>query len=92
MLPKIFITAFIVMAIYASMAEGMIFGKVRVWFASVTEFWQKPLFACYICMTFWYGSAFYWVAWHKSWQEWAATVVGAMGVNAVFYLISVREL
>jgi len=92
MLPKIFITALIVMAVYASMAEGMIFGKVRIWFASLREFYKKPLYDCFICMVPWWGSAAYWIIWHKSWQEWFVVIGGAMGLNAVFYLISVREL
>ncbi len=92
MLPKIFITAFIVMAIYASMAEGMVFGKVRVWLGSLNDFWKKPVFDCFICMVPYYGSIVYWIAWHRSWQEWLVVIIGAMGANTVFYLISVREL
>lgn len=92
MLAKIFITSFIVMAIYASMAEGMIFGKIRIWLSSLNDFYKKPLYDCPICMTFWYGSAIYWLIWHKSWHEWLITVIAAMGVNAIFYLLSVKEL
>jgi hypothetical protein len=84
MLEKILITALIVMFIWATMLEGMIFGKIRQWLAALTEFYQKPIFDCPICMVPWYGSIVYWVIWGNSWQEWLIVIFAAAGLNTVF--------
>lgn len=84
MLEKIVITSFIVMAIWATMLEGMIFGIIRVWFANLAEKYQKPLFECPICLTPWYGSLVYWLLWGESLREWGIVIIAAMGLNTVF--------
>ena len=83
-----FIIAFIVMIIYASLFDGMIFGKVRRLFIRVPEFWQKPIFACSICMCGGWGSAIYWVLFHISWQDWIETVLVTAGIVTMFVKIS----
>lgn len=77
------ITSFLVMFIWASMWEGMIFGKVRVWFANLADFYKKPFFDCPICQAPWYGTGLYWLIWGNSWQEWLVVVFAAAGLNAI---------
>lgn len=92
MLEKIFIVSFIVFAIHATMEEGMIFEFVQKWYFKATknwsekkqEYWSKPLFACPICQTPYYGSAAYWLIYGNSWQEWLIVIIASMGVNTVF--------
>lgn len=92
MLEKVFITSFIVFAIYATMMEGMIFEFVQKWYYKATENWSekkaefyaKPIFDCPICMTIYYGSAAYWLIYGNSWQEWLIVIIAAMGVNTIF--------
>lgn len=91
MLEKVLITAFVSVAIWAVFLPDMILGKVREWADKVgmSEFWQKPLFTCPICMSFWYGTALYLILWHASFIEWFITVFGAMGLLAlVIYFLS----
>jgi len=84
MLQHAFVIAFGVMFIWCTMLPGMIFGFVRDWFASLKEFWKKPLFLCVICQTPYYGSLLYWIIFHVSWQDWLLTVFTAAGINVVF--------
>lgn len=64
--------------------EGMIFGRVGNWLDQrLPEWLQKPLYSCFICACFWFGSALYWIVWGNSFQEWFICVVSAMGLNAV---------
>ena len=81
---KILIVTFIVYAIYFTMLRNMIFGRVRDLFKWVPEFWQKPIFACSVCMTPYYGSVVYWLIWGNSVREWVIVVISAMGLMAVF--------
>ncbi len=85
---KILIVAFIVLAIWYSFQEGEIFGFVSHYGERLPEKWQQPLFGCNVCMSYWYGSAVYWIFWGNSWQEWIITVVGAMGANAAINKLS----
>jgi hypothetical protein len=84
MLEKILITALIVMFIWATMLEGMIFGKIREWFINLNDFYAKFVWDCPICMTPWYGSGVYWIIWGNSWQEWLIVIFAAAGLNTVF--------
>lgn len=64
--------------------EGMIFGKVGNWLDERLPEWiAKPLYQCYICACFWWGTALYWFVWGNSVKEWFVCVVAAMGLNAV---------
>lgn len=83
MIEKIIITSLLVMAIWATMWEGMIFGFVRKWGERNLGKLREPVYDCPICMTFWYGSGVYYLLWRNSWIEWAIVVVAAMGLNAV---------
>lgn len=83
MIEKIIITSLLVMAIWSTMWEGMIFAFVRKWGEVHLGKLREPVYDCPICMTFWYGSAIYYLLWRNSWIEWVVVVVAAMGLNAV---------
>lgn len=81
---KIIIISVIVYAIYYTMLPGEIFGKLGEWFErNLPHQIHKPVFACAICMAFWYGSGIYWLVWHKHWVEWLICAIGAVGFNAL---------
>lgn len=93
MLEKAAVISFIVIAIWATMLYGMIFGFVRNWFVKwegekpvymVPKWLCKPIFECVICMTFWYGTAAYWLIWGESVKEWVIVVNSAMGITTIF--------
>lgn len=85
---KIIIVALIVFALWSTMWEDMIFGRVNTWFANLKESLQKPLYACVICMTPWYGSVAYWLLYGNSWQEYIIVIGAATGLNAVITKLS----
>lgn len=91
MLEKITTTSLLVLFVYAACQPHMVFGKIRIWFASLNEFYQKPLFSCFICMCSTWGSGAYWLLWGNCWQEWLTTICAAAGLNTVVYLLSVRD-
>lgn len=63
--------------------EGMIFERIgNLLDAILPEWLQKPLYACFICACFWWGSAIYWLFLGSSWPEWFVCVFCAMGLNA----------
>jgi hypothetical protein len=84
MIEKIIIISLFVFGYCCTFWEGMIFEKVGDWIEKkLPEYICKPLFACFICATFWVGSLLYWIVWADSLQDWFITVVSAMGLNAV---------
>lgn len=84
LLMQAFIVSFLTMFIWATMLEGMIFGKVRVWFSNLKEFYQKPLFDCPICLCPYYGTAIYWLLFGNNWKEWLIVIFIAAGINTVY--------
>lgn len=44
----------------------------------------KPIYGCPACMVPWYGTAIYWIFYHKSISDWLLTVGAAAGVSVVF--------
>jgi hypothetical protein len=79
----IFVISFIVMAIWFSMQEGEIFHGLAKWYERNTpEKIHKPLFECPICMTPWYGSIYFLIAYGVSWA-WPVVILAAMGLNVV---------
>lgn len=84
MLEQIFIVSFIVMAIWATMWEGMIFGFIRKWLQVLPEKLQMPIFDCPICMSIWYGEIAYWIIWGNSIKESIIVAISSMGLNAIF--------
>jgi hypothetical protein len=84
LIEKIIITSLIVMAIWATMWEDAIFDFVRTWGDKhLSEKPRKPIYDCPVCMTPWYGSLFYIVAYNGGLKEWLIVVIAAMGLNAV---------
>lgn len=63
--------------------DGMIFQRVADYLDErLPEWLQLPLYRCFICACFWWGSALYWIVWGNSITEWFVCVVAAMGLNA----------
>lgn len=82
MIEKIIIIALIVFAIWYSMQEGEIFGWLGAWFERVLPGWMhNPVFACFICMTPWYGTGLYFLI--PILPEWIPIVIAAMGLNGM---------
>ena len=74
--------AFSVLFINPTTWEGMIFEDVANYFDTILPEWIiKPLYGCPICMSFWWGSAFYllYEGWNK---EMIIVVFAAAGINA----------
>lgn len=83
MIEKILIISLWVIGYCCTFWEGMIFERIGLWLETRLPEWiQKPLYACFICACFWWGSALYWLVWGNSWKEWAIVVIAAMGLNA----------
>lgn len=92
MIEQIIIVALVVLSIWYTYQEGEIFGFVSVYGEKyIPEPLQQPLFACPICMTFWYGSAVYWLVWGNGWVEWLLVVISAMGVNVAINKLSPQK-
>ena len=74
--------AFAVLFLNATTWEGQIFEDVANWLDTKLPEWiSKPLYGCPICMSFWYGSAFY--LFYNGYDKWILIVVfAAAGINA----------
>lgn len=84
MIEKLCLISFWVFGFCCTFWEGMIFEKVGNWLEDKLPEWlQKPLYSCFICACFWWGTALYIVFWRNSFQEWFLVVIGAMGLNAL---------
>lgn len=92
MIEHILITSFFVFGYCCTFWEGMIFEGIGNWLdARLPEWLAKPLYQCYICSCFWWGTLLYWVTWHESLKNWFIVVVSAMGLNAVLSKLFARE-
>lgn len=91
MIEQIIIIALMVYAVHATMWEGMIFSFVSDWADKRLPGWmQSPLWACPTCMVPWYGSVLFLVlfpGWDLS--SLPATLLGAMGLNAIIARLTV---
>lgn len=84
MVEKIIIITLIVWSVYGVFANGMILSPVSRWMSRWMPAWlQKPVYACTACMSFWYGTAGYWIIWGTSWQEWIIVVAATVGLNVI---------
>lgn len=80
-----------VIAIWATMWEGMIFGFIREWGENyLFENERKVAFDCPICMCPYYGSIIYFIAFFSLSEGWASGIItyviaimAAMGWNAI---------
>lgn len=81
----IFIIAAVVMAIWFSMQEGEIFGRLGNWlYNHAPVAIHKPLFDCPICMTPWYGTVIYALIpgpFHV--EHWWYLILASMGLNVI---------
>jgi hypothetical protein len=92
MLAHIIITSLFVFGYCCIFWEGMIFDKVGNWLDErLPEWLAKPLYQCYICSCFWWGSLLYYIMWRESWLDWFVTVVAAMGLNAALSKLFAKE-
>lgn len=86
----VLIIALIVQAIWYTMQDGEIFGKLGNWLhANLPKKLHSPVFDCPVCMTPWYGTILYW-SWPGSpyvWG-WLVTVLAAMGLQVVIGKLS----
>lgn len=81
----VFITSFIVLAIWFALQKGEVFGFVGDWmYKHVPALFHKPLFDCPVCMTPYYGTLIYallpgpFVV-----RFWWWAVLAAMGFNVI---------
>lgn len=92
MIEKIAVISLFVFGYCCTFWDGMIFEKIGEWLeARLPEWITKPLFGCFICASFWWGSALYWLVWANSMHEWFICVVSAMGLNAVLSKLFYNE-
>lgn len=83
MIEKIFISSFIVFAIWYSMQEGEIFGGLGRWFEKVLpEVLHKPVFDCPVCMGFWYSLPLFVFLWGLGWLS-ILLSIAVVGLNAI---------
>lgn len=83
MIEKIIILSFWTIGYCCTFWEGMIFEPIANYLNERLPKWlQMPLYGCFVCACFWWGSALYWVLWGDNIKDWFVIVVAAMGVNA----------
>lgn len=83
MTEKIFIISFWTIGYCCTFWDGMILSPISRYLDNKLPRWLKmPLYDCFICACFWYGSAIYWIVWGHSVKEWLLVVIAAMGLNA----------
>lgn len=84
MIERIIILSLTTIGICCTFWDGMVFEKAGEWVKKyIGEFAAKPLFACYVCATFWYSVIICLVV---GWQWWLC--VPAMGFSAVVSQLS----
>lgn len=91
MIEKSLIIALLVLSIHYTLQDGEIFEGLGKWFEKVLpEAIHPAVFACNVCMSFWYGTALYWlIPWAKTGIQastliaWPVCVIVAMGFNIV---------
>lgn len=92
MIIKIFILSFWTIGFCCTFWEGMIFEKIGNWLDDhLPEYISKPLYGCFICACFWWGSAIYFLFLYSSVQEWFLCVIAAMGLNAAMSKLFVND-
>ena len=91
MLLQALIISFIVLFIYKTMDEGMIFEKLGNWFKeNLPEEIHMPVFNCPICMTPWYGTIIYFILFYHGefiWRDYLGTIFAAGGISVIFAVL-----
>lgn len=83
MIERIAILSLVTIGIVCPFWDGNIFDKQGDWIKEkIGEFWAKPLFACYVCATFWYSIAQCLI---YGWPVYLA--IPAMGLSAVISML-----
>lgn len=85
---------FISLAVYAiwyTMQPGEIFEGLANLFSKLPAKLHSPLFDCPICMVPWYGSLLYWIFYAGPIEDWAFTIIGALGLNVVLSKMFAKE-
>lgn len=89
MLEHAAIIALLVLSIWYTYQDGEVFAKLGDFLYKHTPKKIHPaLFECNVCMSFWYGSALYWLIYGVSWIDWLIVVIVAMGINIVVNKLS----
>ena len=84
MLEKIIIISLIVFAIWYTMQEGEIFGKLGNLFNRILPAWMhNPIYDCPVCMNFWYGVPLYWLIYGSNWRECFIVAIAGIGFNCI---------
>ncbi len=79
MIEHIAIISLIVLAIWYTMQDGEIFGRLGNWLSITAPSWiQNPLYDCPVCMVPYYGAV---VCLILGWPVWL--VIPAMGLNVI---------
>ena len=83
MIERIIILSLVTIGLVCPFWDGNVLDKFGDWIKSkIGEFWAKPLFACYVCATFWYSLIQCLI---YGWPLYL--VIPAMGVSAVISLL-----
>lgn len=84
MIEKIIIASLFSFAVWYTMQEGEIFGKLGDWFSDhLPPALHNPVFDCPVCMSFWYGSISYWILFHRFVIEGLAVAICAVGLSYI---------
>lgn len=79
MLEQTIIVSLIVFAIWYTMQEGEIFGKLGIWLHNNLPSWaHDPVFACPVCQVPYYGTVIALILGYEWW-----VIFPAMGLNVV---------
>ncbi len=70
------------MFLHATTWEGMIFGKINN-IIKPESILYKPVYACPICMTPWWGTIIYLLFFHISFIDWVLTIGCAGGFSTL---------
>lgn len=83
MIEQILVVSLIVIAIWYTMLDGEIFGRLGNWFVVNLPAWaHNPAFDCPVCMVPWYGTVICLLLGYPWW-----TIFPAMGLNVIIVKI-----
>lgn len=80
-----FIIFCIVIFIWKMFQPKMILGFIGDWLERKYPLWLRyPICECTCCMSFWYGSAVFWLIWGGGLLSWVLTISVAAGLSTIF--------
>lgn len=84
MFEKIFIVTLIVWGVHVLFWDSMILGFISRWLMyRIPVFIIKPLYACPVCMTPYYGTIVYIIMWKFDVADWGLTLFASMGLSGI---------